>query len=231
MFGRLIGAIIGLAMMGMAGQARSAVLFSQTPSGVDGGSFSDFDHPQFVYDDFSLIQSSTIGTVTWRGSYALDNNITIADDFSLVFFQDTGLPGTSALGAQFATFHVVNDVNRQDTGIDFFGRDLFEYSVNLSGGLGLASGTYWLAIANSTVADADNWFWGRDSLGSSPYLVSQGPSATLGGPLLTNPTGDNYFILEGNVSAVPLPAALPLFLSSLAVFGFVARRRWSAAAA
>ncbi len=32
-------------------------------------------------------------------------------------------------------------------------------------------------------------------------------------------------------AAVPLPAALPLFLSGLAVFGFVVRRRRSAAAA
>jgi len=35
----------------------------------------------------------------------------------------------------------------------------------------------------------------------------------------------------GTASIVPIPAALPLFLSALAVFGFVARKRRSAAAA
>ena len=74
---------------------------------------------------------------------------------------------------------------------------------------------------------------GTELASSGPITVS-GTTATTVSPGLTSPTGfqiqwgpDAYNVAIDNIdfTVVPLPAALPLFLSALAGFGLMARRR------
>ena len=190
--------------------ANAITLYSQTPV-VGGGIGSDFDIPQFAYSGLTLGDASVIGAVTWRGFDFPSDDIVATDDFTIVFFLNTGLAGTDALGAEITRFEVGNAVNRIDTGIDVFARDIFEYSVNLSGGLGLNAGSYFMAIVNNTPTGPGNWIWGAGA-GPSLSLIAFNPNVL--GTANFSSTDEHYFILEGELSAVPLPAALPLSRSS-----------------
>ena len=190
--------------------AHGAILFSQTPT-INGGITSDEDAAQFIYAGFSLSNDSNLQSVTWRGEYMpVVDGIVNTDNFTFAIYQDTGMSGPSGLGSWILQYGAGNFVNRIDTGIDDFGRDLFEYSIELSGGLALSSGDYWLAIANDTAGDDDLWAWATYSVASSPEIL-------IGNALnyadSTSTTNEMYFSLKG--TTVPIPPALWLFGSGL----------------
>ena len=78
-------------------------------------------------------------------------------------------------------------------------------------------------VVNAFSGENDNSFWGISGLGTNATSVR----------IRTTDTGgvtywDNFSV---GVSAIPIPAALPLFFSALAFFGIVARKRRQGAAA
>lgn len=208
---------LGLALASIGG-GQAATVFSQAGMSIDGGDVSDLElgAPKFVYDDFFLQEKTLINHATWRGFYSLGNGSVTSDNFSLLFFHDTGLPGADGLGDSIGSFNLgrVSRRSISDGSID----GLFEYSDNLGDGLELDPGTYWISIVNQTLFDTDSWFWGSGGPGNG-YLLG----SSLGESSGSRASKDNYFLLASNPEVIPLPASWLLLCTGL---GLIASFAW-----
>lgn len=93
----------------------------------------------------------------------------------------------------------------------------------------LAAGTYWLGVWNGAV-EGQNLKWYGAGTGSGTFshcgdteveaFITDGQDCYKTGALSMSITGET-----ADVSAVPLPAGLPLMIGALAAFGLVARRK------
>ena len=132
---------------------------------------------------------------------------------------DTYVPGTDVSASQFISFSY-NSNNGSFTipgSMTYNPLNSFENnSQNLVGPLPVGSGPGGIFV---DAVESSSWF-GTD------FPFGEGTWQFVISPSVVNDRGNSY-----QWSLVPIPAALPLFLSALAVFGFVARRRRSAAAA
>ena len=200
---------------------QAATLFGQA---VGSGAIpSDVDSPNIWADNFSLTSDSTITDVLWNGIYYNTGTPQVADAFTIAFYNDN----SGSVGSLAGSFNVGNNVNRTDTGSNYSAAiDIFSYSTGISGGLALAAGDYWVSIFNDTTSDTDDtwdWLWSGDGDTKSSAYSNTGSFWGASGV-------DLAFALEGSVSAVPLPATLPLFASALAGMGFAGWRRKRSAA-
>lgn len=93
----------------------------------------------------------------------------------------------------------------------------------------LAAGTYWLGVWNGAV-EGQTLTWYGAGTGSGTFnhcsdteveaFITDGQDCFKTGALSMSITGET-----ADVSAVPLPAGLPLMIGALAAFGLVARRK------
>lgn len=216
-------AIVVALATGFTATAQAVTVFDQSGVTIDGGDISDFDTPRVVYDGFYLAEETQITNVTWRGFYAPDASplkapsFPATDNFSIVFFSDTGSGGPAALGSPVGTFNV-GDALRRDTGKALGSQEIFDFSDNLGQGVTLPSGTYWISIINQTTLGPD-WSWASGSGGG--YLTGDG----LNTGTRFKPGRDTYFILGSNPPLVPAPAAFPLLASGIGMMGLLAWRR------
>lgn len=145
-------------------------------------SSSDLSQNVTFAEDFSLTATSTtIRSIHWQGRLASTNPAKTyeIDDFRVQIYQDASPISPSGL---LYDFHVGSNVNRTDTGIDFFGLDMYTYSANLGGstGITLGAGTYWLSIFNDSSADSDGdwWTWSYGVADTTPAQVSYNATST-----------------------------------------------------
>jgi len=208
-----------IAFFSIAASTQAAVLYSQTPV-YDSGQGSDVDTPRYNADDFNLIASATVRTVTWRGFFCCDDfSGPIANNFTInIYSDDAGSVG--ALGGSYNVGDVTGALTTPAT--SFGSIPVFEYTADLTDGLSLSAGDYWISIFNDTTGDDDNFTWAAlTGFGNSVTSTTDtnGASFTAAGG-----SKEFYFVLEdAPVSAVPVPAAAWLFGS--AVIGLVCFKR------
>ena len=136
----------------------------------------------------------------------------------LLTLSDTYVPGTTVSASEFISFLYTSSSGSFTIpgSMTYNPTNSFENnSQNLVGPLPVGSGPGGIFV---DAVESSSWF-GTDF----PFGAVDWQFLILG---TVNDRGNPY-----QWSLVPIPAALPLFLSGLAVFGFVARKRRSAAAA
>ncbi len=179
------------------------------PSGVDSAQVSDDDFPFLLADDFVLVSTSILTSISWTGAYIFLNTPPV-DNFDIYLFQDTG--SGSPQNSPFATFNIGSSADRSISGATIFGFDVYEYEASIPNTLLNAGEQYWLAIANDTTGDVDDWFWGAD--------LDAGNSA---GRILSGAWSPTDHALDFRLNAIPEPAVGMVCL--LGFCGFLARRR------
>jgi hypothetical protein len=137
------------------------VFLDQTPN-QSNGIFSDISCDictqgvQILADDFQVISGGMgidIDTIIIYGGY-YPNNIPVAANFDVVVYEDAaGLPGTTVCTENLAPTLVI------DTGVDLFGVDERQVTIDLAGDCILQDGFYWIQIATDTGTGTDDWFW------------------------------------------------------------------------
>lgn len=163
---------------------------------------SELEFDTMIADDFSIAANDTARSVSWRGAYAFDNTAPAVDDFEIRFYADAaGEPG-----ALLQTFAVGNAVSRNVVGLLGGAITEYAYTANLGAGFGIAAGTtYWLAIANNTAGDNDNWYWSvQTGLGNAALTTDAGAAWGTAAPAAAS-----YFALD-NAAVVPEPASVLL---------------------
>jgi hypothetical protein len=94
----------------------------------------------------------------------------------------------------------------------------------------IGSGSFWLAaIASEDPSGESRIFWDAGVLGGHIAYATAGVNAWAGSglDLTTDQGGPGVLeaLIESNVGATPLPAALPMFMGGLGLIGLIARRR------
>lgn len=186
--------------------------------GADGsrGWWSDFDGvQQQMADNFVLgAGSNTITGINWSGSYYSSNTPTIADNFVIRIFSNSGgVPDVSPI----YSFNVGNAVNRVDSGIDdaTWNIDIYNYSAAITSTTLVAGTTYWLSVVNDTSGHTDDWLWENSQpVGSSAFRVGDG-----------NSWSAHSTELAFQITAVPEPETYAMLLAGLGLLGFMACRR------
>lgn len=219
----MMKAILGWIMAGSLiapGAAQASVIYDNAGAPVDFIIDSDpGGNNGFVIlaDDFTLASGqNVIRDIHWTGTHNPTGSFdSYTENFTIEFFADSF--GSPAL-APFLSL-AIGDVTGTDTGTDIFGRDLRQYSVNITP-LTLVAGTaFWLSIFNDTTADSgDGWTWGSIA-GSGNLKVRDSHTSAWNdvGPYRVD------FQLTDDIVAVPEPATFGLLGIGLA--GLAARRR------
>ena len=213
---KILGLVLAFMVTAVAVPASANEVFD---NGVGGAAFideafrSDSDPGDFLMaDDFVLATSETITTVEWSGLYAFNNSAPAVDDFIINIYGDGGgIP----IGGPLATFNVGDAVNRELSGSQIFGFDIYEYSADINFAA-TAGTTYWLNIDGHTIFDPDDdWHWGVIQFAGNSYgSIDQGASwATWG--------NQHDFRL---ISKVPEPSAA-LLLGLVSAVAFVRRKK------
>jgi len=236
--------------LSMGAQA-APIAFEWNEGGPGNGSLSLYSSHHaaagpVLADDFISAVSGAVSSVTWWGGAPISgasNN----DNWELTFHAHDAINNTPAftlpgggLSQHFATV----------AGTDADGDGVYQYTTTWAPqDLTLSLGTqYWFSVANATGA---GWLWAdaipggpqvgsesvfaHQSVGGTPSLIPgphDGPWSQVACPLCGRPTPTN---LAFRVSAVPLPASLPMLAIGLGgLAGFARRRRrrrWSGAEA
>jgi len=137
-----------------AGSRDDEALISQPPNQIN-GLFSDCTYAYTVAENFLILEDVTVETLrVWGGLHAGDSTPE-ADAFHVYFYDDAGgMPGT--LIAQYAP---ITADELEQTGIVLFGVHEWVVTFNLSPGVELTPGTYYVAVAQDSVYTSDIWFW------------------------------------------------------------------------
>ena len=201
-FVRRFIAIAGLALFGLSQQASAAVLYDNGPINgtIDGVAISG---GYAVSDSFTLSQASTVTGVNF-GAWNYPD-VTMAS-------VHWGIATASGIYTDTATA-TVTSVLTGGIGSGFFPVSADSFS---TGSVSLAAGTTYYLVLQNAVADplSHPFFWD----------INNGPSTAT--QLNGSPIGSESFqIIGNNVSATPLPAALPLFATGLGAFGLLGWRR------
>jgi len=141
---------------------------------------------------------------------------------NLGFFDNNELDNTfndEAIVFDFGSLYSVSSIGISSAGPGFFPEDDFEiYGTNDASVLGCTTGglTCLTGVSTLLLSDSGNGVFGLS--GIFRYIIATVP----GGFLVF---GDDYRVSSLTAMAVPVPAALPLFATGLAVLGFAAHRR------
>lgn len=211
-FTAILGTVVALSL---STSVNATTLVDQSFDSSDiivGANFSE--GTDRVYDDFSLSDSNTITNVEFWGSYWNTGTVPSVLDFRIDVFEKV----VSGLGDLVGSSALTID-SSVDTGFfhnDNGSADIIDFNTSLVDAITLASGDYWFSIFLDTDAPVTFLTWQRiNENGLAIPFASVGPSAF----------GDMAWVLRSEVSAVPIPAALPLFGTGLAVMGFIGWRR------
>lgn len=184
-------------------------------------------HVSVVFDVSEGVQPANVGkiTLTQSGANSVIVSVDLLDGYG---FLNTGGPHTpfafnltpSAGGLSISNFSTPLN------GVYAFGT----FSLNTGGGDNTPFGSFGVALDSTAGNGSGNAYFG-DLL----FTLSRTTGLTLADFV---PNGDGYYfsadLTDGNntgaqawkeVSQVPIPAALPLFLTALAALGLFARRR------
>ena len=203
---------MGIALCGS--QAKATVLFENVidSNGTISGWCDPCHQPNFpnddvyrVWDSFTLGSDSILDTLAWVGTQsdtlAAGINVTIASTpFGAPIYSHNFLVSDISLTTLFSSVE--------------------ERQVTLPG-TALSAGTYWLTVYGLNTSGTNSW-WGIVTSDDNS-LIQYGPIIDVSN---SNPRNqDAVFRLEGELSSVPVPAALPLFASGLGVMGLLGWRR------
>ncbi|MEE9555233.1 MAG: GEVED domain-containing protein [candidate division Zixibacteria bacterium] len=154
---------------------------TQIPNQVN-GIYSDLDCGQcdfgiqLIAENFIMASETDVLSLVFWGGYHPNNLVMEFDDFTIVFREDlAGVPGE-----QITAIPNVPADDRFDTGIDLFGVDEYQYTIDISGyGVHLLPGTYFVEILNNTAENADSWFWETGNLDLMVGVLGQAWTSTL----------------------------------------------------
>ncbi len=198
MFRKLIGACVGLAMMGIAGTASAVVIYEQPITAGESSSLVSNGVTFQANDSFVLDLDATLTDVHWFGSSS-------SLDFTIILYLSSGtIPDLASL---FYTVDVTAEsLNIVGESFDAFWVDPI-LSVDLLGGV-----EYWISIVGS------DFSWSRPS--STPG-ISQ--SLRLSDGQFLGQASNPAFSLTA--TEVPEPSTLALFATGLALLAFFGWRR------
>jgi len=208
----VLGALVAVPLFFAQGaQTQAAVVYNNgAPANANG---FNFFNPSSA-DDFVLSASQTITGVKF---WAYSNDVNNLSNIGWAILDDAGAePGSILHSGLQASSSVV------DTGFNIGSLDIYEVDFSLPS-ISLAAATsYWLALDSGPIfqniqTGASGWVWTANVTGDSS--VAGEPGSWFG----HTANQDNAFQLNSTV--VPLPAALPLFGTGLAILGFLGWRR------
>ncbi len=217
-----VAAVLLTVLIGNTAPATSATLF-------DNGSFSastslrNNSGPFTIYDDFSLSSDAVVDSVFWQQH---DRDVTYLST-TLSFYSNTV---SAANLVQSFTLPATRTANSNGTIATFSG---FDYEVT-GLGLVLSAGNYFLGIHNDIVAGATSATTWNESTGSAQSIAGRSQGITPNTADFAQFNNENSVFQirsEMSVSAVPIPAALPLFAGGLALMGLLGWRRKRSATA
>lgn len=174
---------------------------------------------------FSISADSIVETV---GFTALvdGSNPPLSIDWKIL--SDNGLPQTMLAEAFSASFVTTTnpDLASVSSGVNYY--DIFDYVVDISD-LSLSSGIYWVAFHVNNNAAVRDTYWAASEGGDELSARSIDGGSWENDYFYSDPNHLGLAIsITGSVddiSAVPVPAALPLFGTGLAIMGFIGWRR------
>ena len=242
MLPRLLGAIVGLVVAGMATTAHAAIVYSQDWLGiVDGGSsynsVASTTSFQQIADPFMLSEGATIQSLTWFGTDNWGENEAGGDlegvstqDFIIRFYADVSIPPGQANDlnhspALLPFYEASVTANISYTGnTEFFDanpfgsyRAIYDFQANLTDPLLLIPiQIYWISILG-----VDHFGWTPAVPGN---IVFRPCCDADGNPWLEERGLNHNMVFALNdelVAPVPLPAAFPLFATALAGMGLL----------
>ena len=113
-------------------------------------------------EDTTLVSQTTLTNVCFWGLYFNNTGLGATDDFLVVVYQDDlGLPGAEIAGCVFdQAMGQITVAQKGNTGRLWFGRNEFEFSLNLSGSSCVipANTCVWLQISDA-LTNGDSLFW------------------------------------------------------------------------
>ena len=153
MLRKLIGAVVGLAMMCMAGTAKAVLIYDNGVSLTTGGANFSQVGSTTLYDNFSIGSPDTVRSIQFWGTHWISGIIPADDSFTLSIYGDTA--GSVNTGNIIGTSSL-NLVTRIDTGFNhnniLSGGDIYEYTMDLPNPFVLLSGVqYWFSVVHSAV--------------------------------------------------------------------------------
>jgi len=238
MFNKLIGALVGLAMMGMAGTANAAIIYdSVTGDNDQGGSFWNLILEQGgrvdLFGTERYVTSFTIGLKSGpvSGTQA---------GFELQFYtidNTTGLPETLIWESEFISIAItIKEINFLIDVPDIFVPDSFIWTIEAfdlpdfpfsNKRFGLAHGavpSVGCDTGNVILSTAGQWRVEEPpdlNFSDTQAIITANNGAVLGNPaqcVIKPPT-------EPPTTGIPEPSTLALFAIGLAGLGFMSRRR------
>jgi hypothetical protein len=206
---KLAGAIVGLMLLGSVPQA-SATTILDTTNGAIYGSVNFYPLSSEPYISAALpFVSATAATITDIGVYIGSEGGGVVDIG--IMADSGGLPSAGLPSIVFLYDRVVPLIANSGFNLS---------SLNWS----ISAGSYWLVAIALTIPAPDplqpdlqtytNWYFAPDSYGPFAYSDNIGNWTPISQPL---PAA----VISGDVPAVPLPAAMPLFASGLGALGLL----------
>jgi hypothetical protein len=188
-----------------------------------------------LYDNGPI--NGTIDAFTLNFSYALADSFTLSKTSTVtgVNFGVWAFPGDTMSSIDWGITSTPNSfpvdgtasVSNSPAGSNGFGYSLLEESFS-TGSVVLGPGTYYLALQNAAVSNGDPIYWDQNDGPSVAWHNTLGYLSD-GGCGGLNQSGQGTcsesFQILGTTSAVPLPAALPLFAGGLGGIGILSRWR------
>ncbi len=201
-------AVVAL-MLGASQAATAITVFNNgVPNLVSGTAMTEF----VVADNFTVASSFDITNIRFWS--AQDAPGAYQGSVAWAIYSDlAGLPNSS-LNAGLAT--VAGTASGGSTGF-LYGIYSFDIPVTFT----LAAGNYWLALHNgplSNTTTAGDMLWATSGTGSGPASIYNNGGWIDSGNELA-------FRVDGNVSVVPEPEGVALFLAGLAVCGGLRKKR------
>lgn len=213
------------ALTGLSSASASVLLYNGgTP---DQGGVYYASEPVINYSDamsFSLSPGATVtGANWWGGCYSPTSGggSCSGSQFILTIWSNNmGTPGSVV-----DTMNVLGAVNETPTGALIGGSGGYpEYSYSASFSLATpltADTMYWFDVQE--IATEPAGFWGDETTSTAP--AGEQLVQNQDGTWVPLPGTNLSFQLTGNLSATPLPSALPLFATGLGAMGFFGWRR------
>jgi hypothetical protein len=167
---------------------------------------------QQLADPFTIAAGGTVNQVTWYGANLSSSQTT---SFNIAFYaNNSGVPGTSLEAISGATPTITS------TGLTGCSSacTVSQFTYNLGTSFVASAGTeYFISIWDPITLNT-SFVWGGSAANTGSVYWNGTSWASIG-------LSDNQAFTLSNVSAVPLPATLPLFATGLGALGLLGWRR------